>query len=220
MSTVSGTPAEETVSRRDIDTGRLYASLGPLPSSTGHPALIVLSGLPGSGKSFFCHRLAAEIPTCVVLESDALRFALVDAPAHSGEESARLFGAIHRVLDKLLRQRHQVVLDATNLRRRNRKRLYQIAERHGADVLIVELTAPETVIRQRLFQREADLEAARETGENSTAGIDVYDRMAQSAQPVRRSHITIDTSQDIGPALHEVAAQLEGRGKPTAADGI
>lgn len=86
--------------------------------------------------------------------------------------------------------------------------LYDIAVRVGAPLLIIETTAPEDVIRQRLSQREADIAAARQTDDISTAGNDVYDRMIRSAQPIRRDHITIDTSQDITPVLEQMAAEL------------
>lgn len=86
--------------------------------------------------------------------------------------------------------------------------LYDIAGRVGAPLLIIETTAPEDVIRQRLSQREADIAAARRTDDISTAGNDVYDRMIPSAQPIRRDHITVDTSQNIAPAIHQIAAEL------------
>ncbi len=86
--------------------------------------------------------------------------------------------------------------------------LYDIAQRIGAPLLIIETTAPEGVIRNRLSQREADIAAGRQTDDVSTAGNDVYDRMIQTAQPIRRDHITIDTSQDITPDLWRIAAEL------------
>lgn len=86
--------------------------------------------------------------------------------------------------------------------------LYAIAERIGAPLLIIETTAPEDVIRDRLAQRAATLKSGRQTDDRSTADIGVYTRMQQSAQPIRRDHITIDTSQDIAPALQRIAAEL------------
>ena len=94
--------------------------------------------------------------------------------------------------------------------------LYDIAERVGAPLLIIETTAPEDVIRQRLSQREADIAAARRTNDISTAGNDVYDRMISSAQSIRRDHITVDTLQDITPAVQRVAAELRPSLKSTA----
>ncbi|MYD36443.1 MAG: ATP-binding protein [Dehalococcoidia bacterium] len=195
-------------SRRDQDAEALYRGLGDLPTPPGHPSLVLLSGLPGSGKSHFCRELVQLAPSLVVLESDALREILFSHPTHGGSENARLFPAVHRLLERLLRIGHQVAVDATNLRRRNRKMLYDIAIRVGAPLVIIETTAPEDMIRQRLSQREADIAADRQTDDVSTAGNDVYDRMIQTAQPIRHDHITVDTSQDITPALRQIAAQL------------
>ena len=75
-------------------------------------------------------------------------------------------------------------------------------------MLIVETTAPEDVIHERLAQRVTNLESGRQTDDRSTADISVYNRMRQSAQPIRRDHITVDTSQDITPAVEQIAAQL------------
>ena len=220
MSTVSGTPTEDAGSRRDNDTGRLYASLGPLPSPTGRPALIVLSGLPGSGKSYFCRELAALVPSLVMLETDALRRVLFPEPKHTPPEHGRLFRNVHRLLERLLLEGHVVAYDATNLVRRHRRSLYNIAERVGAERVIVELTAPERLIRRRLAQRMSDIEAGRAKADNSAAGVDVYLRLRRNAQPIRRDHITIDTSRDITSALNKVVAQLQQSNKATARDGI
>ena len=184
--------------------------------SDGAPALIILSGLPGSGKSYFCRKLAELLPEIVTLESDAIRASMFDEPTHSGGESARLFREVHTQMKDLLGDGQTVALDATNLVRRNRRRLYRIAEDAGARLIVVELTAPEDVIRERLTQREADIAAALDTDDNSTAGNDVYDRMIRTAQPIRRDHITVDTSQDITSALRQIAADIESGLKSAA----
>src|SRR5947207_952910 len=78
--------------RRDVV--RLRETLGELPAAAGEPALVTLTGLPGTGKSFFAARLREALGgRAVVLESDALRKALVARPTYSLPESARLFGA-------------------------------------------------------------------------------------------------------------------------------
>ncbi len=214
MTDARGSSQVLPVSRRDQDAETLYRGLGDLPTPPGNPALILLVGLPGSGKSHFCRALVEVVPSLVVLESDALRGILFSDPTHSGSENARLFPALHRLLERLLRFGHQVVVDATNLRRRNRRMLYDIATRVGAPLLIIETTAPEDVIRERLAQRAADLESGRQTDDRSTADFGVYTRMQQSAQPIRRDHITIDTSQDIALAVQRIAAELRPSLKP------
>ena len=186
------------------DVRRIEASLAPLPPSLPRPALVVVSGLPGSGKSHFTRQLGQRFPLAR-LESDALRKALFPTPTHSPEESARLFAACHRVLDRLLDRGVPAVLDATNLREIHRRQLYRIATKNNAKLILVSLEAPEDVLRQRLD--------ARQRGDNpwdfSDAGVAVYERMRQQVEPIRRRHIRIDTSRDIERGLRSVLRQLE-----------
>ena len=113
------------------------------------------------------------------------------------------------------REKRCVALDATNLIRRNRKRLYRIAEDQGAALVIVRMVAPELVIRQRLRQRIANRQSQIDDGDRSDAGIDVYDRMRRSEQTISREHIVVDSSMDITPALAEIAARLGQSHAPT-----
>ena len=71
------------------DAQLLRDSLGDLPEPSVNPAFIIVSGLPGSGKSYLCRRLAErlELP---VIESDALRRLLFPSPDHGRRESERL----------------------------------------------------------------------------------------------------------------------------------
>lgn len=185
------------------DARRIEAFLQPLPPPLPKPALVVVSGLPGSGKSHFSRRLVARFPLAI-LESDALRKALFGQPTYSAEESHRLFEACHHVLDGLLARRIPAVLDATNLREIHRRQLYRIAERHQAQLILVRLKAPPALVRKRLSARSR----RRNPWDHSDASIDVYERMRQQAQPIRQPHITVDTSGDIEPALQAVIRQL------------
>jgi len=186
------------------DAQRIEDSLRPLPPPRSSAALVVVSGLPGSGKSYFCRRLASRHPLAR-LDSDALRKTLFGQPTHSPEESSRLFAACHHVLDRLLGAGISALLDATNLREVHRRQLYAIAERHAAKLVVVSLQAPAAVVEKRLAAR-----ARRADPEDlSDAGPDVYERMRSLDEPIARPHIVVDTSADIEPALRAVLRELE-----------
>ena len=85
------------------DTQRLKESLGQLPDPIVQPVFIVVSGLPGTGKSYFCDKLAERLPI-IILKSDALRKVLFSSPAYSPQESSRLFQAIHHLIGELLKK--------------------------------------------------------------------------------------------------------------------
>ncbi len=178
-----------------------------LPTALGHqtPSLVLASGLPGSGKSTFCRRLAVETGA-IVLESDALRRVLFLQPAHDSRESARLFAALWQAARTLLQRGAGVIVDATNLRQTDRQPAYELAEQTGARLLLLSFEAPENVIEQRLTRRVSSPDAA----DNSTAGVAVYRRMAETAEPFHDAHWTIDTSDSDATesALRAVVAAI------------
>jgi len=110
------------------DVERLTESLGQLPEPMAEPPFIAVSGLPGTGKSFFCGKLAERLHF-LVLESDSLRKALSPTPSYTKQESSRLFQAIHLLIERLLKKGVPVILDATNLSERYREHLYSIGDR-------------------------------------------------------------------------------------------
>ncbi len=189
--------------RRDVQT--LEESLGLLPSPQAAPALVVLSGLPGSGKSHLAREVCRRYPLAR-LDSDALRKALVKRPTYSGPESGRLFAASHALLDRLLARGAPTLVDATNLKEVYRRPLYHLAEKHGARLVLVQVEAPPDIVRERL--------EGRLRGDNpwdrSEAGPEVYEKMRDEAEPIERPHIAVDTSKDIGPAVDKIVRELKG----------
>jgi len=185
------------------DVQRLSASLGPLPEPVATPCFIVVSGLPGTGKSSFSRQLAARLPL-VLVESDALRQTLFSPPSYHPQESARLFQACHRLIDQLLKRGVPLVLDSTNLAERHRERLYNIADRLKVKLILVRTEAPPEVVRQRLQARQDRADPA----DKSEADWTVYQQMKPSAEKIRRRHYVVDTSRDITPVVEKIIRQL------------
>jgi predicted kinase len=165
--------------------------------TTAYPVLIVMSGLPGSGKSYLSEQICAQLP-CVIIESDRVRKVLFTLPTYSAEESAIVHRTCQVLMRRLVKRGVRVIFDATNLVEFQRELLYSLAERCGAQLLIVRTVAPEAVVRKRLEQRQV-------TGTTtSDADWQVYQRMSQSEQKILRPHLCIDTSQDIHEAVRRV----------------
>jgi len=182
----------------------LLRSLGELPEPVAEPALIIISGLPGTGKSYFSKRLAERVPF-LVLESDALRKTLFSLPSYTPRESAQLFRTIHRLLRELLSKGIPVILDATNLSERSREQLYNIADRLDVRLILVRVEAPPDVVYRRLESRTRDSENM------SDADWAVYCRMRSSVDKIRRNNYVIDTSQDITPVLNKIVREVRRR---------
>jgi len=184
------------------DAQRLSESLGQLPEPVVKPAFIVVSGLPGTGKSYFCRKLAKRLPF-IILESDTLRKTLFPAPTYSPPESSRLFQAVHRLIEGLLKKGIPLILDATNLSERYRERLYHIADHLDAKLILVRVEAPPEVVYQRLKARSAETNSEN----SSDADWAVFQRMKSSVQKISRNHFAVDTSRDITPVLDKIVRE-------------
>lgn len=184
------------------DARSLATSLGQLPEPEAPPALIIASGLPGTGKSYFCRQLAARLPS-LVLESDALRKALFPAPTYTAPESARLFRTIHYLIEGMLKKGISIILDATNLSERHRQSLYHIAERCHARLILVRVEAPPALVQKRLRARSQRTE--RE--DRSDADWAVYQKMKPTVEKISRHHYVVDTSRDITSVLDRIVKE-------------
>ena len=183
------------------DVERLAESLGQLPEPVAKPAFIAVSGLPGTGKSYFCSKLAERLPL-VILESDALRKAIFSPPSYSSPENSSLFRAIHRLIERLLKKGISLILDATNLSERHREYLYNIADRLGVKLVLVRIEAPPEVVHERLKTR------LENSGGKSDADWAIYQMMKSSAEKIHRRHYAVDTSRDITPVLDKIVKEV------------
>ena len=167
---------------------------------------------PASSSSADC--LVRESPTSAklveklpakILESDSLRKSLFPQPTYSPSESSRLFRVIHLLIGKLLESGVPLILDATNLSENYRERLYNIAGKSAAKLILVQVTAPPAVVYSRLKARTK----SRNHENKSDADWQVYQRMKNSVQKIRRNHFVVDTSRDIEPALDKIIREAK-----------
>jgi predicted kinase len=185
------------------DVQHLTDGLGELPEPVVKPAFVAVSGLPGTGKSYFCNKLVERL-SLVILESDALRKELFSSPSYSLPESGRLFRALHLLIERLLGQGISLILDATNLSERYRERLYSIADRLEVKLILVRVEAPPELVYQRLKARQEE----DSPGNSSDADWAVYQRMGSSVQKISRNHYAVDTSKDITPVLDKIIREV------------
>jgi predicted kinase len=186
------------------DVQELKKALVGLPEPVAKPALIIVSGLPGTGKSYFSRKLAERLPS-VVVESDALRKRLFPTPTYSAEESHRLFCGCHRLIEDLLGSGISVILDATNLVEHHREPLYRIAQRLQAKLILVQVEAPRELVRQRLHGRAEGVN--RE--DKSDADWSIYQRMRTRVERISRNYFAVDTSRDITPVIDKIVREAK-----------
>lgn len=182
---------------------RVLASLEPLPPPGPSPALVVLAGPPGVGKTTFA-RLLRERVSLAILSVDDVRKILFPNPEYTDPEHHRVFGVYYATLEELLLRGISTVSDATNLWESLRQRLYRIAHRVGARPVVVSFEMPAEVVRLRLEHRFAE----PVHWDRSDATWDIHVRMAADMEPVRGWHFVVDMSKDVSGVLDDVAQAL------------
>ena len=167
--------------------------------SQRRPALVLLSGLPGAGKTTFARELGKAL-ACAHFESDAVRRRIAATPTYAPDESARVFRTVEERAREALRSGRNTLVDATNLTRSDRRRFHRLAGRVDAFLVAVRLTAPEEVIRERL---------SRPRQGNSAAGLAVYELMRGRAQPSTVPVVVVDTRFDLAASIALVVRLVE-----------
>ncbi|MGZ2360937.1 ATP-binding protein [Streptomyces sp. 372A] len=115
------------------------------------PALIVLIGAAGSGKSTW----ARTWPSTQVLELDHFRAMVSDA---AGDQSATSSAVtvMHAVLEARLARHRTTVIDATNTETRVRAGLVRMARDHGVPTVALVVPTPVSVCVERQAHRRPD----------------------------------------------------------------
>jgi predicted kinase len=181
--------------------GQLLTTASPVE----RPYLIMLSGLPGSGKSYLGRLLAASQGAALVA-TDHVRKAFFPQPCYSADEGAAVQSLCYTLIEVLLLARVPVIFDATNSIEWQRRRVYDLTERLNVGLLVVLTTAPEAVVRERLERRASrqgdpfDMSDARSPA--------VYGLVQSQFEPITRSHLAVDTSEDIDRVLQRVEAEI------------
>jgi predicted kinase len=186
-------------------TGKSAGNLSLTPTLE-NPVLVIVSGLPGTGKSFFSRKLAERL-LFTIIESDDVRKKHFPLPSYTSIESAKVFEVIYRQMDGLLKKGASVILDATNLKEKYRTSVYDIAEKNGAKLIIVQLDAPPGLVKERLKARGKH----PDTNDRSDANWSIYQKMKPGAEKIRRPHFYVNSARDITPVIDKIIEDVERR---------
>jgi aminoglycoside phosphotransferase family enzyme/predicted kinase len=181
------------------------------------PAVVVVMGLSGTGKSVLAGAVAHRIGAAL-LSTDIARKELAGslptgrhaAPLQSGlyapSVTERVYSALAAGAEAFLRDGRAVVLDGTFLRRDQRATVTALRDRFQVPLLFVECTAPEALVRERQEQRSSQPWTA------SDATWEVYLSQKSRYQPPleARRLLSVDTSRPLLTSVGEVVAALAG----------
>jgi predicted kinase len=159
--------------------------------------IVIVFGLPGSGKSYFASRLAKLINAGYV-NSDRLRKEMFKTRTYSEQEKAAVYHAMLEKMKEAIHQNRNLVVDATFHKSETRKPF--IKETEGKEnIFFIEVRADENIIRERLKKDRAD----------SEADFEMYKFIKQHYEPLNIHHLLLEsTDENIDDMLQKAAAYL------------
>lgn len=151
--------------------------------SSVRPAIVVVCGPPGVGKSTVSRRIADRLDAAVI-RTDVVRKKLFADPDYSDAETDQTYEALFAQIDSIVKNGRSAVVDGTFRTRSIRQRARQQAEAHEVPFLLVSVTCDESVVEARIEQRDGV----------SDADFEIHKQIKSAFEPIEMPHISIDNS--------------------------
>lgn len=156
--------------------------------SLSRPLVIMVVGLPGSGKSFFARQFS-DMFGAPLVSADFVRHTLFPESKYTAEEDAYVQTLTQNQLAELLKTSKTIVVDGGANTRAQRTVIEREAKAHGYGTLIVwvQTDEPTTITRslKRNAKRQADVL-------NSPLSVDAYKRLKkQFGAPGRFENVIV-----------------------------
>ena len=115
--------------------------------------MILLIGLPGSGKSTWAERFAANRNYTVIVSSDKIREELYGNEATQGDNN-KIFSLVRERAEEALKDCKDVIIDATNMTIKDRSAYFDIAKTYDTTVTGILFDIPVEECKLRNSKRD------------------------------------------------------------------
>ena len=167
------------------------------------PKLTIMRGMSASGKSTVSQQLL-DATGMIRIRSDVERKRLFDIAAtthaaddidtgiYTAQASEQTYAKLLELASQVISAGYSVIVDAAFLKHEQRLPFQQLAESLAVSYIILEVTAPAEVLRQRIIARKNDV---------SDAGLAVLEYQLSSWQPLHETEksnaVIVDTSEEL-----------------------
>lgn len=160
--------------------------------------IVIVYGLPGSGKSYLASRLADSIHSAYV-NSDRVRKELFAKRDYTDQEKKAVYKEMLKEMNRAIDQNYDLILDATFHQKQTRELFIKAAEGKET-IFFIEVVADEAVIKERL-KKERPF---------SEADYEVYRIISQKNEPLSEPHLILQSTNDnIDEMLQKAVAYLK-----------
>lgn len=116
--------------------------------------LIIMVGIPGSGKSSYAKKLLEANPSWEYVSRDEVRYEFVTDQTHYYDHENDVYREFCNRIDKFLLQEKTVIADATHLTKGSREKLIQNLQVIPDEVYAIVMKTPFEVCMQRNSARQ------------------------------------------------------------------
>ena len=180
-----------------------------LARTYAHPPparVIITRGVSGSGKSWLAMQIARLLPAIHIrsdVERDRDSVQSEDArDRYSAERIDRVYTRLLSLADMIINAGFSVIVDATFLRRDQRRPFLRLAAECGVPAHVLDLQCPETVLQERVTQRLA------EGRDPSEATLEVLATQLRTVEPLSPEEVANAIPVDAGDEV-DAAALVE-----------
>ena len=157
--------------------------------------IIVVFGLPGSGKSYFATHLTRMV-NADYINSDKVRRIMFPNRTYSAKETLSVYDEMLAQMRQKIKQHRNVILDATFHQDDIRRKFFEAAE-EVERIIYIEVYAEEPLVKERL----------KKSREDSEADFDVYKKIKNKWQPLYKEHLILHSTDDNLKGMLEKTAE-------------
>ncbi len=180
---------------------QIDAQLPESPAVRKGGSLLMMVGLPGTGKSSIVRSLMTYFPS-VVVSTDNIRAKMRRQPSYTASEMGLIYEVCYAIIEKRLCLGQRVVFDASNYLESRRE--------YVANLATCYVQASQETRGHRLAQR---ISGKRQTGDLSDADWAVYKWMVEAQEPIVGEHLILDTTatpaEELAKRLYNYWSKIE-----------
>lgn len=147
--------------------------------------IVLIAGLPGSGKSYFAVKLSAKLGA-MYISSDKVRNELDALGKYSLKNKMEVYVEMVKIANRFLMDHKTVVVDATFYLNSMRSLFYKLAKMQKSEICLIYINASEALIKKRLSKPRQD----------SEADFKVYEKIRDQFQEITTPHLKLESTND------------------------